>query len=1077
MTTTKEQDTLHFWHALEHLSPFNLDQTLNQAETEKRIRFSLPLDAQDCDLPWLDKGKCRTLGLDPAKNYSYRFYFGVFKAAEALNALRDLFGGGEPVVRYESKEHTCYGSIDVSGDGRLLPGTLALSTLPWAIGYLGEGSLEENLRVPDWAPRFRAYSGAIFSALAEKAADMERSGARVDSRILDSLVSWVVEMAGWHPGRREKLAECVLTEQRHQSVRPQGKQELQTPSDETAILNSFFIDELERVYEAYRQGDVGKALGEYLKMREPDARIDLNDRTQLKKWVAPGYIPFGRWASEDTKYQSLMQQAAINLIGSTIGDGAGLFSVNGPPGTGKTTMLRDIIADIVVRRAERLAEFTSPSGAFTFVEEVPVSHNRVVKLYRPDPRLTGCEIVVASSNNGAVQNVTDEIPAGKAIGEAYHEDASYFARVASYVISARKGELPPWGMVAAVLGKSANRSEFVQKFWFDIPTEDEPERFSFRHHLREVTTTQANWEKERGAFLRARNRVRQLVGEREAVARALDARDELAKFVAQAQQELNVAQEEAAAAEEAERLAGSALQEAKAELEEQRANVQSVALGKPSWIAFLLARIFAQPAVVSYEERMKAAQEELERTRMQVAGRKAARENAAKAYVARREASARAATALRSASEAFRENERRVEEGKRALGDAFAGDEWWARAEEEIQLRAPWVDEALNRARAELFVSAMRLHQIFIEVARSKVRSNLGLWVSALNGGLGNLEESSIRYLWQTFFLTVPVVSTTFASVGRMFNRLGRESLGWLLIDEAGQATPQMAVGALWRARRAVVVGDPLQIEPVFGVEESVVERIRQHRRAGAVWSPLVASAQTLADRVNLYGTHILTEDSELWVGCPLRVHRRCIEPMFGIANRIAYENKMVLATNTEPDGQIFPLGESRWIDVPGSCESGHWVAEQGEAVLIRLRAAAAVANAHERLFIISPFRDVANRLTRLAVERREEWWPGRHTLAEVKRWARRSIGTVHTFQGKEAEAVILVLGADEQTEGAARWAASRPNILNVAATRAQLRFYVIGSVGLWGKLNYFRTALLHLEVSSEEASAPPVNS
>jgi superfamily I DNA and/or RNA helicase len=79
--------------------------------------------------------------------------------------------------------------------------------------------------------------------------------------------------------------------------------------------------------------------------------------------------------------------------------------------------------------------------------------------------------------------------------------------------------------------------------------------------------------------------------------------------------------------------------------------------------------------------------------------------------------------------------------------------------------------------------------------------------------------------------------------------------------------------------------------------------------------------------------------------------------------------------------------------------------------------------------------------------------------VADPWDWAEQRVGTVHTVQGREAGIVFFVLGAPLPSQNGARaWAGGRPNLVNVAATRAKTTLYVIGNRANWRTAGYFAT-------------------
>ncbi|AZP17012.1 DNA helicase [Streptomyces aquilus] len=895
------------------------------------------------------------------------------------------------------------------------------------------------------------------------------------------------------------------------SQRVRRKKDGSLPDPDPAFLNSLLPEDLERVASAESHG---KALTAYL--TDPAAvrardRIDVRDHPEVVlEGVAPEATPLGRWPAPTEHPLALSQQFAVNRIIAELSGGAGLFSVNGPPGTGKTTMLRDLIASIVVERAVHLAALTRAADGFSGrVEWKADGYTRSVARLRP--ALTGHEIVVASSNNGAVQNITTELPALDALGEEWLGEASYFLDQAVSLLDGA----PAWGAVAAPLGKSEKRKEFMSRWWWgEKPKQDSrgrarnprgdsgngqtpsgtsngmqsllqrlergeslcdppagvrfPTRGNGPLPVPEGTAAVDGWAAAKAAFLDALRQAEALRADRAGVAHAMRDLGRLDASLDSAELSERLAREDEEGARQAAADARTDLRHASVAYEEARDRAERHRRGRPGG---LLGALGAGRAFAEWQDRDRWCQSEVERTFLAygAAGSLARATDRVLAEVTEVRRHARLQLGL---AQAAADGARRALEQARAQWGEHFPEGWEHLGDTQRELSSPWSDEEFCAARTRVFLAALNLHRAFVAANARTVRLNLLLLKEVL---AGMAPPDVALVVWQSLFLVMPVVSTTFASCGRLFGPLEQESLGWVLIDEAGQAAPQAAVGALWRARRAVLVGDPLQLEPVVSLPVSVQERLRQAYGVDEEWLPSRTSAQRVADRTNRWGTTVESRqpDGEIdpvWVGAPLRVHRRCERTIFELSNDIAYEGLMVYGTREKPfPGPDFCpecVAEARsgcltcayplscWVDVIPGETVGKWVPEEG-AALERM-----VTKLHhvwgvelDRIRVLSPFREVVAGCARTV--------RGMHLgdSASASAFLKDHIGTVHTMQGNESDVVILVLGTHPREGAHARaWAAEKPNLLNVAVSRAKRRLFVIGHRESWSKEPYFDT-------------------
>lgn len=362
--------------------------------------------------------------------------------------------------------------------------------------------------------------------------------------------------------------------------------------------------------------------------------------------------------------------------------------------------------------------------------------------------------------------------------------------------------------------------------------------------------------------------------------------------------------------------------------------------------------------------------------------------------------------------------------------------------------------------RNQLFMASLSLFESYVLRNKEPVLENLNIlltaqergdggafynWCRALyNGDAAYKEEKAalVRMLWETFFLCFPVVTTTLHSFRKTTFPMIPGLFDMLLIDESGQIVPYYALAPLYRAGRAVFVGDVNQIEPIKSVPSSLLEKKYTDLLGEDCYERFcldAASAQSYAAKASDFFEMV----GDIRQGVILTEHRRCEPAIMAFSNKYVYNHVLELV-GTDDNRKLFGSNLTAF-DIRGFKAAQHYnIAEiQACQEIVRIFVREYGEEVKKDIGIITPFSKQAEMLRKSI--------PGVET------------GTVHVFQGAEKKYILFscVIDTAENDSGLCNFIGGKCNLLNVAFSRAKKQFIFVGNLSAaQGKNNYLKKAV-----------------
>ena len=259
-----------------------------------------------------------------------------------------------------------------------------------------------------------------------------------------------------------------------------------------------------------------------------------------------------------------------------------------------------------------------------------------------------------------------------------------------------------------------------------------------------------------------------------------------------------------------------------------------------------------------------------------------------------------------------------------------------------------------------------------------------------------------------------------------------------VVIDEASQCDIPSALPLLFRAKRALIIGDPNQLRHITSINLRRDQLLQEKH-----------GLDTAADQTFAFSQNSLFDAATGKVGRSslhsLREHFRSHADIIGFSNRHWYDNRLLLCTNYDdlkvPDGTSPGI---RWTDTKGSVKrgpasSGAVCIEEADTVVQAVVDLVEARGFRGSVGIVTPFRAQAN-FIRGKIN--QQLSPASVQRCEL------ITDTSHGFQGDEKDVIFFspCVGY-KMPEGAEWFLNGTANLFNVAITRARALLHVVGNL------------------------------